>query len=163
MQEFNFRLRQQCLLPFILPRQNLCGKQLRNPLPQRAVDGAEQSVFCLIEFDRAHHPLIFAAQWDHERRAEFALRMERTAIRHFVTVGIDHFPGFNGAQSIGRRDRFTRQVVIVPGAGKRQQPLTIRYRHRADIQFFIKYQRHFHAVLFVKALTQYPFRRCGNF
>ncbi|MNT00784.1 hypothetical protein D3C71_1616470 [compost metagenome] len=53
-------------------------------------------------------------------------------------------------------------MVIVTGAGKRQQPFPIGDRHRADIQLLIEHLSHFHAVLFVKALAQNAFRRGGD-
>ena len=101
MQQLNFGLRQQGFLPFILPGQDLRGQQLGYPLSQRAVDGAEQTVFGLIQLDSPHHPLIFPAQRNHQRGAQLALRMQRAAVRHFVTVGIHHLTGFDGAQRIG--------------------------------------------------------------
>ena len=53
-------------------------------------------------------------------------------------------------------------MVIVPGAGKGQQPLAIGYGHRADIQLLVEHLRDLHAVLFVKPLAQDPFGRGGD-
>ena len=53
-------------------------------------------------------------------------------------------------------------MVIVPGAGKSQQPLAVGYGHRADIQLLVEHLRDLHAVFFVKPLAQYPFGRGGD-
>ncbi len=67
MQELDLRLGEQRLLPLVLTGKDLGRQQLGYPLPQSTVDGAEQAVFRFIQFDGAHHPLIFAAQRDHQR------------------------------------------------------------------------------------------------
>ena len=138
-------------------------KQLGDPLPQRAVDGAEQAVFGFVKLNSAHDALVFTPQGNDQRRAEFALRMQGTAVRHFISVGIHHFTRFNSAQGIGRGDRFARQMVVVAGTGKRQQLLAIGNRHGSDIQLFIQHLRHLHTVLLVESLPQDPFRRRRNF
>ncbi len=97
MQEFDLRLGEQGFLPLVLSGQDLCRQQLGDPLPQGTVDGAKEAVFRFVQFDGAHHPLVFAAQGDHKRRAELALGMQRAAVWHFVAVGIHHLARFNGA------------------------------------------------------------------
>ena len=162
MQQLDFRLRQQRLLPLILSGQDLRRQQLRNPLPQRAVDGAKQAVFRFIEFNGTDDPLIFAAQRDNQRRAQLAVRMNRAAVRHLVAVGVNDFAGIDRLLGIERRDGFAREVVIVADPGKRQQLVAIGYRHRADIQLLDQHLRDLHAVLFVEPLAQDPLRRSGD-
>ncbi|CCJ85162.1 hypothetical protein BN133_1539 [Cronobacter dublinensis 582] len=162
VQQLDFRLGEQLFLAFILARQDLRRQQLRDPLPQRAVNGAEQPVFRLIEFDGADHFAVFAAQRDHQRRAEFAVRVERAAVRHLVAVGVNHFAGRNRPQRPGRRDRAARQMVIHTDAGKRQQLLAVGNGDRAYLQLLADHLRHLHAVLDVKTLAQNPFRRGGD-
>ena len=53
-------------------------------------------------------------------------------------------------------------MVVVAGAGKRQQLVTVGDSDRADIQLLIEYLRHLHAVLFVKPLAQDPLSGGGN-
>ena len=53
-------------------------------------------------------------------------------------------------------------MVIVSGAGKRQQLFAIGDGDRADIELFVKHLRHLHAVLLVEPLAQDPFGRGGN-
>ncbi len=85
--------------------------------------------------------------------------MQRAAVRHFVTVGVDDLSGLYRAQRIGRRYRPAGLVMIVPGAGKGQQLFAIGNGDGTDIQLLMQHLGHLHAVLFVKALTQDPFRR----
>ena len=162
VQQFDFRLRQQRFLPFILTSQDLRRQQLRNPLSQRTVDRAEQAVFGFIELNGADHPLIFAAQRDNQRRAQLTVGMNRAAVRHFVAVGVNDFAGIYRLLGIQRRDGFPGKVVIVADSGKRQQLVAIGYRHRANIQLLDQHLRDLHTVLFVKSLTQDPLRRRGN-
>ena len=82
--------------------------------------------------------------------------MQRTAVRHFVTVGIDYLTGLYRTKRIRGRNRSAGKVVIVAGTGKGQQLFTIGNRNGTDIQLLIEYLRHLHAVFFVKALTQDP-------
>lgn len=93
---------------------------MRILLDKRAVNRTEQPVARLVQFYRADHPLIFAPERDHQRGSQLAVRVQRAAVRDFVTVGIHHLPAVDGAPGTGGRDRFARQVMIVPGAGKRQ-------------------------------------------
>ena len=61
MQELDFGLRQQRLLPLVLPGEDLRRQQLSNTLSEGAVDRTEQTVFRLIQFDGADHPLVLTA------------------------------------------------------------------------------------------------------
>ena len=162
MQQFDFRLGEQLLLTFILARQDLRGKQLRNAFSQRAVDRAEQAMLWFIQLDGAHHLAVLAAQRNNERRAELTVRVQRTAVRHFVAIGVDHFAGLNRPQRPGRRNGAAGQMVIHTDAGKRQQLFTIGNGDRAYLQLLANYLRHLHAVFDVKPLAQNAFRRGGN-
>ena len=162
VQQLDFRLRQQRFLPLVLPGQNLRRQQLRDTFSERAVDRAEQPVFSFVQLNGADDPLVFAAQRDHQRRTQFAVGVNGTAVRHFVAIGVHHLTGLNGFLRVARRDRLARQMMVFADAGKGEQFFPVGDRHRADVQLLNQHLRHLHAVFFIKALAQNPLCRGGK-
>ncbi len=102
--ELDFGLRQQRLLPLVLSGEDLRRQQLGNPPPPRVrLIELNRRFFRLIQFNGSYHPLVLAAQGDHQRRPQLTVRMNRAAVRHLVAVGVDHPPRSQSPVAYTRR------------------------------------------------------------